>query len=599
MTATASTPPAVELRHYQKSCIDAVLAARPRHLSRVLYVLPTGTGKTVTAAEIIRQVRQKDDRPALVLAHREELLTQAADTIRRLIPGIVVETERGSEKASRFAEVIVASLPTVARGGTSRLDWLADIGPSMIWYDEAHHAAAEGAGRALSRFGAFDERRTFLVGCTATPHRLDNKPLEGSGGKATFEEVVYSYSLLQAMQEGFLCDMRGFVVRTTTDLKGVATRGGDFAEGELARRVNDTNRTKLAVKHWQELARDRQTIVFCASVEHARDAADAWKEAGATCEVLDGAMSRDARRAVLDRFRTGLTQVITNCMIATEGFDHPPTSCIVMLRPTKSWSLYAQMAGRGTRLHPGKQDCLLLDVVDNCDELSLVTAPLMLDLPAGIDLDGASLREAKEELDELGPRVAFLPKQGGKWKDVRSLAMEVPLFVTPQVPEEIREFTELTWLKLPAGYLCDCGRLESTREQRKALLTEDTLGVWHLTMASVYPGGYGPGGEYRPAAERVSRHKMGTDLKRALRDTEGLIKHTWSQSVGLAKRDARWAGDPASPAQLRMIGQLARRLKIAGYDPTLIATKGDASRAITQLQEMARTQESGKAAVAA
>jgi ATP-dependent helicase IRC3 len=596
MTATSSAP---TLRPYQTGCIEAVLKARDRRLNRVLYVLPTGTGKTVTAAEIIRQVRAKDDRPALVLAHREELLTQAADTLRRMIPGIAVETERGSEKASRFADVIVASLPTVAREGTSRLDWLADIGPSIIWYDEAHHAAAQGAGRALSRFGAFDHRRTFLVGCTATPHRLDNKPLEGAAGLATFEEVVYTYSLLQAMQEGYLCDMRGFVVRTTTDLKGVATRGGDFAEGELARRVNDTHRTKLAVKHWQELASDRQTIVFCASIDHARDAAEAWKEVGVTCEVLDGSMSRDARRAVLDRFRTGLTQVITNCMIATEGFDHPPTSCIVMLRPTKSWSLYAQMAGRGTRLHPGKQDCLLLDVVDNCDELSLVTAPLMLDLPAGIDLDGASLREAKEELDELGPRVAFLPKTGGKWKDVRSIAMEVPIFVTPKVPEEIREFTELTWLKLPGGYLCDCGRLESTREQRKALLTEDTLGVWHLTMTSTFPGGYGPDGVWREPADRVSKHKMGSDLKRALRDTEGLIRHSWSQSVNLAKRDSRWAGDPPSPAQMRMIGQLTRRLKIAGYDPALIATKGDASRAITQLQEMARTQESGKVAVAA
>jgi superfamily II DNA or RNA helicase len=570
---------AVSLRPYQSECTDAVLAAKERGVGRSLYVLPTGTGKTVTFSEIIRRIRLTDDRPAMVLAHREELLVQAQDTLSRLIPGISVEIERGEQKASRFAEVIVASLPTIARAGTTRLDWLAADGCSVIVYDEAHHAAADGAGRALQRFGAFDGR-SFLVGCTATPHRLDNKPLEGAEGKATFEELVYSYGLLDAIRDGWLCDLRGFVVRTQTDLSGVANRGGDFAEGELARRVDNEARTELAAKHWQELASERPTIVFCASVEHAEHATEAWRGVGARAEFIHGGMSRDDRRGVLDRFRSGVTQVLLNCMIATEGFDHPPVSCIVLLRPTKSWSLYAQMVGRGTRIFEGKTDCLVLDVVDNCDEHSLMTAPRLVDLPAGVDLEGEKLSKAREELDELGARAAHLEKKPGKWREMHTKALEVPLFQVPQTPAEIAAAGALRWIGVPGkGYYLSCG------DRREAWLSEDILGKWYLRLVwpKVSPKEMAEQKRFTTVEMLEKTGVVGTNLIQAVKQAEVVIQRAWPGSAQLALRSAGWGHAEPSEKQISLILKLTRRQKIAGFDITQIKTKGQASDLINSL----------------
>lgn len=559
------------LRPYQENAAAAVLSARQRGVNRALYVLPTGTGKTVTAGTIIDRIRQKDNRPAIVLAHREELLDQASETFARMMPGVNIEMEKGGKEASRFADIIVASLPTIARQGSTRLGWLADTGPSVIWYDEAHHAAADGAGRALARFGCFSGK-TFLVGCTATPHRLDNKPLEGSNGEATFQENVFTYSLLDAIRDRWLCDLRGFVVRTGTDLSGVATRGGDFAEGELAKRVNSESRNKLAVKHWKELASDRQTIAFCASVDHAEDAAKEWTDAGYRAEMIHGGMSRDDRRAVLDRFRAGITQVLTNCQIATEGFDHPPTACIVMLRPTKSWSLYAQMAGRGTRLHPGKADCIILDLADNCDELSLMSAPRLVDLPAGTDLEGASLFSSREELDMLGPKAAHLPQKPGKWKDMVSVAKEVPLFIIPSTPPEVAAVGAMRWLRLPKGLYVSCG------DGREGWLHEDTLGHFHMALREPTTDANG-----RKSTVETFRRKAGEDLEGAVRYTERYLRTVWPSAGAVATRTARWGGDAPSEKQIALIQKLMRGKKAAGFDITKVVTKGDASALISSL----------------
>lgn len=582
----------ITLRPYQEATADAVLAARQRGVGRALYVLPTGTGKTVTFSEIIRRVREVDNRPAMVLAHREELVVQARDTIRRLLPGVYSEIERANERASQMADVVVASLPTLAREGSQRLDWLARDGCSVIVYDEAHHAAAEGAGRVLSRFGAFDGR-SFLVGCTATPHRLDNKPLEGAGGLATFEETVYSYPILDAIRDGWLCDLRGFVIRSEVSLQGVQTRGGDFIEGQLAKRVNDAARTEKAAQHWAELAGDRQTIVFCASVEHAQEAAAHWRAVGATAETVDGSMSRDERRAVIQRFRSGITTVLTNCQIATEGFDHPPTGCIVMLRPTRSWSLYAQMVGRGTRIFEGKKDCLILDVVDNCDEHSLVTAPRVLDLPAGVDLQGGSLREAREELDELGIRAAHLPKTPGRWRDLVTKAMEVPLFQAPKTPPELEKYGALKWLQLGTGYYLDLGSdgipagdatspYPEGKLRRWVTLHEVSLG-WQVNIFEEFV----PKDSPRERVQKLSACQVLYELKFAVQWAEGYIKHNLGSIYGRSSRNASYNSHPPTEAQMALIAKLARssrhREAMKDYDPSQIRTKGEAGALISQL----------------
>jgi hypothetical protein len=315
-------------------------------------------------------------------------------------------------------------------------------------------------------------------------------------------------------------------------------------------------------------------------VEHAHAAAEAWRDAGFPAAAIDGAMSRDERRAVLDRFRRGEIQVLTNCQIATEGFDHPPIACVVMLRPTKSWSLYAQMAGRGTRLAEGKADCLLLDVVDNCDEHSLVTAPRLVDLPSAIDLDGGSLSEARAEMEELGDRAAHLPKKPGKWKDLLTVALEVPLFVLPEIPQEIAAAGRLRWYRLAEGYCVDCG------DRRRMWIRETPLGwqpeaTWYPAMPQ-----YGA----KPLSFRL---KVRSDFTEALKAAESWIGREWPTAGRIARQGSAWQQDPPTPNQLQLIQKLVRQQKIAGFNISQITTKGQAGALITQL--IAAKESAGRA----
>ena len=265
----------MDLRYYQAEAADAVDAAVERSVHRMMAVLPTGTGKTVLFSEVIRRRRTIDPRPAVILAHREELLTQAAKTVRRLCPGITVGVEVGSDYAPRSSSVICASVPTVGKKDTDRLAWLEKIGASVIVVDEAHHSAAAGYMESIKRFGGFSGD-TVVLGVTATPKRLDKKALHGHD-LAAYEEIVYQYPIRRAIEDGFLCDIRGYIVQGDTNLDGVGKSRGDFNQVQLAKAVNQPSRTKRAIEHWFEAAGDRKTIVFCADVQHALDVRDASK----------------------------------------------------------------------------------------------------------------------------------------------------------------------------------------------------------------------------------------------------------------------------------------------------------------------------------
>lgn len=385
------------LRPYQKEAIDAVLGARRSGVRRMVVSLPTGAGKTVIFSHLARLAR----RQVLVLVHREELLAQAKEKLERAtLGGRVVSIERGAERAPDEAEILVCSIRSLHEERLTRLLRGRDVG--LVIYDECHHAAAEDNLRVLRQLGAFEEGWTgTLLGFTATTERGDGKGLD-----TVFERIVYSLTLPAMIEAGYLVPLRGFRVSTAADLRGLSGAGLDFREEELEEAIDIEERNALVARSIQELARDRRTIAFCVTVRHAKHLAHALNALGVPAGIVYGAMPSDARAAALSEFRAGRTQVLTNVGVLTEGFDDPGVSCVAMARPTRSAALYAQCVGRGTRLHPGKEDCLILDFVD-LSNLSLCTLPTLFGMPKDLDLRGEEATAARRvweriELDRPG-----------------------------------------------------------------------------------------------------------------------------------------------------------------------------------------------------
>lgn len=552
-------------RPYQRECLDAISACYARDVRKALVVLPTGTGKTNIFSWLIESRRQAGDRRAsLIVAHREELLDQAANRVRSIMPGITVGIEQGTSKVARGSEVVVASVQTVSRPLSDRL---AGFKPGLVIIDECHHAAAKGYGLVIDRFAG---DWAHVLGVTATPSRLDNKELHGSA--AIFEEVAYTYPIRQAIQDGYLADIRAYRVQSDTDLGGVRQTQGDFAQGELSRRVDDPARTASALRHWREVAGDLRTIAFCAGVEHAHHVAEQFREQGIAAEAVDGGMHSRDRSAIIQRFRDGRTQALVNCEIATEGFDVPEAACALLLRPTKSWALYVQMVGRVLRIADGKPNAVVIDVVDNCDRHNLATVPAILGLPPGLDLEGNSLLKAAQAIDEMGEKAAAL--QGvlpGSWTELQTILRQVDLFAVIETPAMIREAgAAMHWLSTLSGYELSCGQ-----GGRRARMEEDALGHWTLKLSesTSVPG----------ERATVMRQQLRGELAEAVMDAERRISEWWPDSGRVTLRDSAWRRDAPTEKQIHWLRKMDTPESVIAA-----LTKGSASALLDQLWKQKR-----------
>lgn len=406
----------MELRDYQSEALERIAEAHQHGHKRALLVAATGLGKTVVFATYARQ----HGGSVLVLAHRDELIRQAVDKVlqvwpdMRLCPGAakLLGDERdvlwsrapGIEDAPwlgvakggltdySHADVLVASVQTVARA--KGLEVLGALRWDLVVVDEAHHATAASYRKVLAAAGCDDAQGPNVLGVTATPDRGDGTGLDG-----VFDQVVANYDLLWGINAGYLADIRGQAIEVEhLDLGEVKVSRGDYAAGDTGRALEEAGGPQQIVAAWLEHALGRRTLVYTPTVETAASTAAQFAAAGVEAGVVHGALPLDERRAVLAAYEAGDLQVITNCMVLTEGFDSPRTDCIVVARPTKSRALYAQMVGRGTRLHPAKTDCLVLDVVGASDQHSLVTIPSLFGLP---DAYTAELRSGEHTLSGL------------------------------------------------------------------------------------------------------------------------------------------------------------------------------------------------------
>jgi superfamily II DNA or RNA helicase len=500
----------------------------------------TVTHNTTIMAELVQKFVEYHNFKVLVLAHRRELISQAYERIKDHcnFDEYQIGIELAETKASHSNLVVIGSVFTVINKGR-----LPNWKPNVIITDESHRGAAKSYISIFERFGVRDNS-CISIGCTATAKRTDKKSLYAFGtddqpvtlydkkqkkripadpNTSVFEKLCYEFSILDAIEDGWLVPIVAHAVQTETDLSDVETdTDGDFKEGQLARAVDNLDRTMLAISAWKQKAENRPTIVFCAGVEHAYHSAELWRQAGYTAQALGGEEASDSwkRAQMLSDFKSGKLQIICNCGLFTEGTDLPTASCIVHLRPTKSWNLYVQMSGRATRVLPGilddiqeagrkderiraiadshKKDCLIIDLVDICANNDLCAAPAILDLPADLDLEGESLTDAKKLLDEFEEvRDRVIGECPKTYRELKARLQEVQLL------ERSGAKSVQDWKTTPEGY-----RFARVPVGYKADLKPDEEG-WRLTVASASGGvlydkvGH-PRGEFREYLDRAS-----------------------------------------------------------------------------------------------
>jgi len=599
------------LRGYQCDAGAALEAAFfDQGLNRCLIKKPTGVGKTVWFAALMKEFPRlrawleqfpPPNRRMLVIAHREELLDQAAEKIRAANPHVVVSIEQGSRKATRFADVVIASIQTLAAPNSKfhRLEALMSRGTfRLVVCDEAHHAAAstyrsafvrlgflpqglssedsnidqatlEDVEKMTTALGEWDQQAPkdrLLVGVTATPNRSD-----AIGLGCVFQSIAYSYALKQAIADGWLVPIEPWVIETGASLDHVGLNRGDFNQRQLAEAVNSEWRNTLAVSAWHERAFGLPTIAFTVDVAHAYAVAEAFRARGVTAAAVSGKTDKDERRQILADYRAGRITVIANCMILTEGTDLPLTECILHLKPTQSATLYEQMTGRGLRIHPGKTRCVVIDLVDVARRHSLQAAPVLYGLPPGLKTAGQDLREVDRELDDFRTKYPSFDVDGALQQGCTSLAelgARAATFDiwTVQSLGSMAAVATFSWVRMGEAFRLQYPWMDGTET---LTVQQDVLGHWDVAVA--YRERQGPTGA--PVTRQRTLAAQVTTAEEALKLGEAFVTGERSTVTRLADRDAAWRKKPATEGQLRYMAKLRVPVK-----PGL--TSGEASTLI-------------------
>lgn len=346
------------LRPRQKLFVERSLSALDTH-KHTLGVAPTAAGKTLMLSAVAGEIVRGTQAKACVLAHRDELTDQNRTKFSRVNPGVSTSVVNASTKCWD-GQVTFAMAPTLSRA--SNLDAMPAL--DLLVIDEAHHAVADSYRRIIDHTV---QRNPFarIFGVTATPNRGDKKGL-----REVFDNVADQIRIAELIASGHLVSPRTFVIDVGVQdaLKKVRRVASDFDMGEVDAIMNKSPVTDAVIANWKEKAGTRQTVVFCSTVDHARNVADAFNAAGVAAAIVHGEMRDADRKATLAAYDRGQLQVITNVAVLTEGWDHPPTSCVVLLRPSSYKSTMIQMIGRGLRTvnpdeYPGivKTDCVILD----------------------------------------------------------------------------------------------------------------------------------------------------------------------------------------------------------------------------------------------
>ena len=343
----------LELKQHQREALDALQAMRDRHETIALLYHATGTGKTVTAVMDAKRCGGR----TLFLAHTQELVNQAADTFRNLWPEVTVGRCMEAIKEPD-AHVVCGSVQSVAL----HLEDFREDAFSYLIVDEAHHAAADTYQKILAYF-----HPAFTLGLTATPERTD----DNRAILDIFKNTAHKLDIRTAVEIGELVPIRCIRIHTNIDLTRVRFNSVQYNIRDLESKIYVPERNRLIVDTWLQYVRDKRTVVFCASVRHAEQIAELFRQAGVPAAAVSGGMKPAERREFQDRFVRREILVLCACDLLNEGWDCPEIEVLFMARPTMSRVLYTQQLGRGMRLFPGKESLMVFDFVDNASQYNM------------------------------------------------------------------------------------------------------------------------------------------------------------------------------------------------------------------------------------
>lgn len=369
------------LRNYQVEALTNLRRAIRAGSRAIVLQLPTAGGKTTVAAEVMKGAVAKGNK-AWFIVDSVELVNQSHERFEH--EGLETGVIMGQDERTDYSKPVqVATIQTLR----NRWGKVAQaLRPTVIVVDECHvfHQAHATLLEESVKSGA------VVIGLSATPWR------KGLGKH--FDEIVVGATTERLTDEGYLCPAT-YYAPISPDLAGVKTsNNGDWQEDALAEVMGDAELLGDIVQHWQQLAHDRQTIVFACNVGHSRSLCAAFQRIGIKADHIDGYMNDpEERKRIINAYKAGEIQVLCNCQILTKGFDAPQTGCLVLARPTKSMMLHYQMLGRGLRIHPGKEDCIILDHAGNIRN-GLPTDPVPTTLDDG--KLGHQLDRKKQEKDE-------------------------------------------------------------------------------------------------------------------------------------------------------------------------------------------------------
>lgn len=352
----------IELRDYQKEAIDSIYRYyQGGGNGNILVVAPTGSGKGWIIAKFIQEVLEFPNQRVLLLSHRKELLDQTANNLYKIWPDAPIGIySAGLGKKQLGKKITIAGIQSIYKKG-------ANVGAvNLVLIDEVHLVppADYGMYRKLFSDLQVENPKLKIIGFTATPYRLKSGSLVDDGG--IFSEIVHDIDVAKLVHEGYLSNLVTKHSKVQANLSNVGTRAGEFIQKEVEEVMNVDALTQRALVEAERLARDRKSwLVFCAGVQHAKDVTAALNARGHSAACIVGETDSLFRSMYIKQFKEGALKCIVNCDVLTTGFDAPNVDCLIMLRPTKSTGLYVQIVGRGMRLAPGKENCLVLDFAGN------------------------------------------------------------------------------------------------------------------------------------------------------------------------------------------------------------------------------------------
>ena len=335
-----------ELRQYQHDVVDQAVKAIKQGRQRIIVVAPTGAGKTVIAAALIKTAAALDQR-IMLLAHTREIIAQTSRKMHE--HGIAHGIIQAGFMPRPDEAVQVASVQTLWVRAM-RLRRMELPPADLIVVDECHHAPATTYRKIIDAYP-----NAVIIGLTATPCRGDGRGLGG-----IFDAIVECPQVAELIAQKHLVRTHVFAP-AEPDLSGVETRVGDYVETQLAERMDRANLVGDIISHWHRYGEQRKTVCFAVNVAHSLHIRDEFRKSGIKAEHVDGGLPKTERDAVLARLASGEIDIVSNCMVLTEGWDMPEVSCCILARPTRKMGLYRQMVGRVLRPAPGKANAIILD----------------------------------------------------------------------------------------------------------------------------------------------------------------------------------------------------------------------------------------------